>query len=432
MRLAWRALAFALGHLVVYAAPQDGGQGVDYMVVVTGGELLAGEYPDGHTHFLTRTLRPMGLRCTGSMTVDDRKEAMDAALRFASERVPLMIVTGGLGPTDNDVTRETLEAFTGIALSEHQDVLAAMEQRLNTPRDQMRTNLRKQSRVPNQGTYLKNANGTAVGLVFEMKDRVIVALPGPPRELEPMVKNELVPYLTRRFGAHPPGCCLTVRFVGLGQSAIDQILDERIKMPPGVIPGSRFEGSRVDFTFSMPHDTAEERVQLETLRAEIERHLKDNIYATGEESLEEVLLKGLGARGLTLSIAEVGSGGALATGLNAAKGADVAIRGSFSAPHMEGLRRLLDIPEGRWAGEADVERRLRALAENLAARTSSGWAIVIGEIDSRDGAARTVPAALRFQDGRIEMLQAGLRGAGESARAGLVTQFLDMLRRRLL
>lgn len=423
---------FALCPLAAAVQPTaKTGPDIDYMIVVTGGELLAGEYADGHTHFLTRTLRPMGLHCVGSMTVDDRREDMTTALRFASEKAPLVIVTGGLGPTDNDVTRETLEAFTGIALRENPDVLGAMERRFNTPRDELRANLRKQARVPTAGTYLKNANGTAVGLVFEMKGRTVVALPGPPRELEPMVRDELVPYLARRFGTHPPGCSLTVRFVGMGQSAIDQALDERVTLPPGVILGSRFEGARVDFTFAMPHDTPEERAQLEVLKEKIAQQLGENIYAFGDASLEEVVLKGLEARGLTLAIAEIGSGGALATGLNGAPRASAVILGAFSAPTTERMRPLLGLSNADWPGDASGEEGARILAEALARKTGAGWAVAVGTLANEPAGGRAVPVALRFPDGRMAMERIGFRGTGESARASLVTQLLDLLRRRL-
>ena len=115
--------------------------------------------------------------------------------------------------------------------------------------------------MPVQGTYLKNANGTAVGLVFETPDRVIVALPGPPRELQPMVRDELVPYLSRRFGTRPPGASLTLRFVGLGQSQIDQTLKDHVPLPADITTSSQFEGGRVDFTFSLPGDTPEDRAR---------------------------------------------------------------------------------------------------------------------------------------------------------------------------
>lgn len=414
------------------AQPSDGVQSdVDYMIVVTGGELLAGEYPDGHTHFLTRTLRPMGLHCVGSMTVGDSREDMEAALRFASGKAPLVIVTGGLGPTDNDVTRETLEAFTGIALKEGAEVIEAMERRFNIPRNQIRANLRKQARVPTRGTYLKNANGTAVGLVFEMGPKVVVALPGPPRELEPMVRGELVPYLSRRFGAHPPGCSLTVRFVGLGQSAIDQVLDDHVTLPHDLILGSRFDGARVDFTFAMPHDTPAERELLQTVKAKIAQHLGASIYAFEEKTLEEVVLAAFAARGHRLAIVEIGSGGALASALNGAPGAKDVIAGALSATDAERMRGLLQISDDIWRGCASAEARTRALAGAAADISRASWSIATGEAESDAAGARRVPVLLRSPEGRAEYHRIGMRGADATSRAGLITQLLDLMRQRL-
>jgi len=164
-----------------------------YAIVVTGNELLSGVYADGHTYFLTRTLRPLGLHCVGAMCVDDNPRDLKEALRFAADKAPLVIVTGGLGPTDNDVTREALSDFTGIALAEHRDVLKRMAQRFGVPPDRLRANLRRQTRVPTRGTYLENSHGTAVGLVFEAPQTVIVALPGPPRELQPKATPRPLP-----------------------------------------------------------------------------------------------------------------------------------------------------------------------------------------------------------------------------------------------
>ncbi len=149
------------------AVKQPDNRTVDYTIIVTGHELLTGVYPDGHTYFLTRTLRPLGLRCVGSMSVDDQSADIKQALQFACGRSQLVIVTGGLGPTDSDITREVLSEFTGIPLQEHPEVLQRMEQRFNTPREKLRANLRRQTRVPTRGTYLNNSSGSAVGLVFE-------------------------------------------------------------------------------------------------------------------------------------------------------------------------------------------------------------------------------------------------------------------------
>ncbi|HUT95533.1 MAG TPA: molybdopterin-binding protein [Thermoguttaceae bacterium] len=411
--------------------PESARPPVDYRIVVTGGELLSGAYPDGHTYFLTRTLRPLGLRCVGSMSVDDRKDAIQEALRFAAGKAALVIVTGGLGPTDNDVTRETLSEFTGIALEEHPDVLAAMERRFGLSRDQIRPNLRRQTHVPTRGTYLDNPNGTAVGLVFEAAEAVIVALPGPPRELQAMVRAKLVPYLSRRFGTRLPGCSLTLRFVGLGQSQIDQTLQDHVPLPPDVTLSSQFEGGRVDFTFSLPDDTPQDRARLEELKQKILEHLGDYVYAAAETSLEEHVVGLLEARKATLALAEVASGGSLAAGLNDAVGADGVLAGAYVAPTEEKLRRLLHVADEPWAQSTSGAQTAELLAKAAAEATGSQWAVAVGEARQEQGGARYVEVVVRLPDGRLDGRRVGLRGDGELARFRLTTQLLDELRRKL-
>jgi molybdopterin-biosynthesis enzyme MoeA-like protein len=148
--IAWAGLLLGVGTCQVRAedtVKHADNRTVDYTIIVTGHELLTGVYPDGHTHFLTRSLRPLGLRCVGSMSVDDESADIKQALQFACGRSKLVIVTGGLGPTDSDITREVLSEYTGIPLQEHPDVLQGMEQRFSTPRDKLRANLRRQTRV---------------------------------------------------------------------------------------------------------------------------------------------------------------------------------------------------------------------------------------------------------------------------------------------
>jgi len=392
-----------------------------YMVVVTGGELLAGAYADGHTHFLTRTLRPLGLTCVGSMSVDDREADLMAALRFATSRADLVLVTGGLGPTDNDITREALSEFTGVELKEHPDVLEGMARRFRVSPDQLGDNLRRQTEVPVGGTYLKNANGTAVGLVFEANGGVIVALPGPPRELQAMVRAELVPYLSRRFGTRLPGCSLTLRFVGLGQSEIDQRLKDNVSMPPGIIVNSQFKGGRVDFTFSLPDDTPLDRARLGQLKQAVVKCLEPNLYGTGDTTLEEHVVALLKARGETLALAEIGSGGALVAALSGEADADRVLAGAYVAPNETMLRRLL----------ADGTTDVTALAQATAEATGSPWAMAIGPVQRKEGEGRYVDVALRRFDGHVDRWRVPLRGTAEMAQWSLSTQLLDRLRRTL-
>ena len=401
------------------------------MIIVTGRELLEGAYQDGHTHFLTRTLRPLGLRCVGSMCVDDNQADLKEALRFATGRAALVIVTGGLGPTANDITREALSDFTGIPLREHPDVLQELARRFGVPPAELRANLRRQTQVPTRGTYLANPNGTAVGLVFETDSTVIVALPGPPGELQAMVRDDLVPYLSRRFGTRLPRCSLTLRFVGLGQSQIDQTLKDHVSLSPDVTVSSQFQGSRVDFTFSLPDDTPGDRARLQELKHKITEYLGDYIYADSDTSLEEHVVKLLEARKATLALAEVGSAGSLTAALSGAEDAHQVLAGAYAAPTVEKLRRLLGVPDDRWAGSTSRSQKVEELAKAAAGAAASRWAVAVGEVWRDENGAGYVDVAFRLPAGSVENQQIRLRDAGELGRFRLSTELLDQLRRRL-
>jgi len=409
------------------AAATGTAEAVRYMIVVTGGELLSGGYADGHTHFLTRTLYPLGLHCVGSMCVDDKRDDLKEALRFAMGKAPLVIVTGGLGPTDNDVTREAISEFTGISLAEHPDLVQRMARRFGVAPEQLRANLRRQVRTPAGGSYLDNAGGTAVGLVFELTRGAIVALPGPPGELQPMVRDELIPYLSRRFGTRLPGRSLTLRFVGLGQSEIDQRIKEHVTLDPDIVTGSQFQGGRVDFMFTLPDDTPREKERLDALRQKIVAHLGEYIYAADETSLEQVVIGLLRARGATLALAEVGSGGTVAAALNGAEGAGDAVLGAYVAPTMERLHHLLDVHDANWAQRASGRDAVERLAAAAARAATSQWAVAVGPLQE-DG---FVEVAFRRPAGAIESERVALRGVGELARSRFVTHLLDRLRRKM-
>jgi nicotinamide-nucleotide amidase len=365
------------------------------------------------------------------MSVDDKENDIKEALRFANGKAPLVIVTGGLGPTDNDITRETLSECTGIALREHPDVLEAMERRFRVPRDKIRSNLRRQTQVPVRGTYLKNSNGSAVGLVFEQTASVTVALPGPPRELQGMVNEELVPYLSRRFGTRLPGCSLTLRFVGLGQSQVDQTLKDHVPLPADVTLASQFEGGRVDFTFSLPDDTPEDRARLDDLRKKISQHLGDCLYAFDGTSLEQHVVSLLHKRGDTLVLTEVGSGGSLAAGITDTEGTDTVLAGAYVASTEDKLRRWLDVPDDEWADAASNDEKTQLLAAAAAELSESEWAVAVGEVRQEANGARYVEVTIKRSDGGLESQRVGLRGTGQYARSRLTTRLLDLLRRKL-
>jgi nicotinamide-nucleotide amidase len=400
-----------------------------FVVIVTGGELLKGSISDAHTHFLIRTLGPLGLDCVGSMIVDDKPADLRDAMRFAVQKAPLVIVTGGLGPTQNDITRQALAEFTGIPLREHPEVVGQMEKRFGQEFSKLRANLRLQAQVPVRGTYLKNPNGTAVGLVFEMDKNVVLALPGPPRELQAMVREELIGYLSRRFKTRSHVSSLTIRFVGIGQSAIDQALRDNKLTAPDIIVSSQFESGRVDFTFSLASDKPQDHERLDALKRGILEHLGDYVYATDGTSLEEAVAQLLKARGLSVALVEIGSGGSLAAGLNSAAAAGSVVAGAFAAPTAEVMARLLRVSPA--SEQSPTLGRGREFAARAADLTLAHWVVCVAEIDWSAGTGAGVQVVYRLPGGRVETQRVALRGSGDQAHFTLTTQVLDFMRRLL-
>jgi nicotinamide-nucleotide amidase len=417
-----------LGPLMASAAEAES-KPLDYMIIVTGSELLEGVYPDAHTAFLTRTLRELGLRCASSITVDDDPADIQLALRFATNKVSLIVVTGGLGPTPDDVTREAISEFTGIPLREHPEALAEMERRFNQSRDQLRPNLRRQTQVPTRGSYLKNAHGTAVGLIFDSGSSIIVALPGPPRELQAMVRDELVPFLRRQYGVRFFGHTVTLRFVGIGQSLVDQTLKDKVPLPPDIGVSSLFENQRVDFSFSVPGNTAADKARLQAVVEDIRKHLGAFIYAEDKSSLEEVVVRKLGNNGGSLVLAEVSSGGYLSAALTGAEGANELIAGAFAAPTAQAMARLLEVNLEE-LNRSGVQLA-QALANAAARRTGSQWAIASGPVELDEKGNKFAWLAFRMPDDRWGTLRLAIRDSWGATHANLTTQIMEFLRRRL-
>ncbi len=198
-------------------------------------------------------------------------------------------------------------------------------------------------------------------------------------------------------------------------------------LAPDITVSSQFDASRVDFTFSLPEDTPQDRARLRELKQKIVKYLGEYVYADDETSLEEHVLKLLKARGETLALAEAGSGGSLAATLSSAEEAEQILAGAYIAPTTEKLRHLLAVENNDRTGSTSGDKSIKQLATAVAEATTSQWAIAVGEANS----SGYVEVAFKLPDGRLEIQQVRLRGSGELARSRLSTQLLDQLRRRL-
>ncbi|MEI7730369.1 MAG: molybdopterin-binding protein [Verrucomicrobiota bacterium] len=424
------ALLVVAAHGATLGASTNDVKAVNYFLVVTGTELLEGTIQDAHTQFITRTLHPLGLNCVGSILVDDVEEEICAALRFATNRASLVFVTGGLGPTDNDITRQTLSKFTGIPLQENPDLLLAMSQRHRTPVEKLRANMRRQTQVPIRGGYLKNPFGTAAGLMFDCGTVHVIALPGPPRELQPMVQKELVPMLVQHYGIRPNAASVTLRFVGLGQSQIDHTIKQHVVPPANLITASLFDAGRVDFIFSLPEDSPGARQSLDEFKGKIRECLSTNLYSDDGASLEEMVVRGLQQHKVTLALGEIGSGGALAAALAKVPDTGPSFCGSWVAAGEAELYRVLETPKEEQA-DAGGLAALKYLVGRIARVSGGDYVLVIGPGKRDEAGGTTVQAMLKAPGHHWNSETFTLRGSAESAQAQLVTQLLAFLWQQL-
>jgi nicotinamide-nucleotide amidase len=269
-----------------------------------------------------------------------------------------------------------------------------------------------------------------VGLIFETDKYTVIALPGPPRELQPMVLSELLPLLQRSFGLRPPACARTFRFVGLGQSAIYQTLHERVPIDPDLTLTSQFDAERVDVTFSLPQDTAEQRARMDRLEQQIRGVLGTNIYASDGASLEDVVVRALKAKGAGLLIVDLATGGQLGASLGSSADGNEVLRGAFVGPDELAMLELLGATSAGPGTRANASDRLQQLAAAAVNHTTRRplYVLVVGQ-----------PARTASGDSRVELgfgavgqpltiveLPAG--NSSPAAKLRLTTAVLDRLR----
>lgn len=425
------AAAFSLGAGVERNdATAASRQSLDYFVIVTGSELLRGIYGDEHTQFITRTLAPLGYRCLGSVTVGDVPADLFKALDFARAQAPLIITTGGLGPTSQDITRQVLSDYTKIDLKESSQRLADLRLAYAGAQSDLQPILRGQALVPTKGTYMSNPNGTAVGVIFDDGQRVIAALPGPKLELQPMVRNELIPYLSARFGMRAAGRSLTLRFAGIGQSRIDQIIQDHLKVPKDLLVWSSFRSNRVDIMFSFPGDSPQATEQMKALQKDLLEHIGEYLYSDDGSSLEEQVVRLLERQKGLLVLSEIASRGAVSSGLLAADRASDRFKGGYVAASRTALIRLLGYEEDSVSPPAS-DLAVLQMARRAAEKEGASWALAVGPLDSNtDGSTGVWVAAGSVNRGFVSR-NFSVRKGRELRRDELVTHALDLLRKQL-
>src|SRR5438874_462849 len=269
----------------------------------TGTELLAGDVHDTHLAFIAREIFSVGLRIEERRTVGDGP-AIGETLQDLLPHAEIIFVTGGLGPTSDDITRDVVAALLGLKLQENAELLASLKARLKARRIKWVSSIARQALVPEGAQILPNENGSASGLYLKadinpkIRSPHIFLLPGPPRELQPMFRDSVMSILRSIVKGPPKFERRFYKIAYMGESLIEEAIGKKILAIPGVELGYCARPGEVDVRI------IGDRAALDQADRVVRSQLGDSIFTIGDETLEEVLVKLLTAKKQTLAIAE--------------------------------------------------------------------------------------------------------------------------------
>ncbi|GAB4478437.1 MAG: CinA family nicotinamide mononucleotide deamidase-related protein [Anaerolineae bacterium] len=347
-------------------------------VISVGTELLLGEILDTNAQYIARELREIGLDLIYRTTVGDNEERIAAVVDTALSRVSVVITTGGLGPTVDDVTREGIARATGRKLVFSPMLYDQIAERFRRLGVQMSENNRRQAFIPEGAIPVENPVGTAPIFILETNRGVVITLPGVPREMKYLMEHSVIPWLKHHLDTPAVIKARLLKVAGMGESLIDEKIGDLMTMSNPTV-GLAAHAGQVDIRITAKAATVEEALaMIEPVEREIRARLGDWIFGVDDDRLEDVLLTLLIERGQTLTSVEVGSESLLTERLERARqAAPAAFHATLRAASPGDLAELeIDTgsPIGRLAEDA---------AQAIRARTGADYGVaVISGVDA--------------------------------------------------
>lgn len=405
-------------------------------IISVGTELLLGEIVDTNAAFLSQELAALGIELYHRTTVGDNEQRLRQALVEALSRVDLVITSGGLGPTADDLTKEVVAAVLDLPLVLHRPSLQWIEEYFARMGRKMTANNRKQALIPEGGLALANPNGTAPGVFVRKGDKIVVCLPGPPRELIPMFRSHVRPQLQKESRGVIRSRVL--RLCGVGESELVERIGDFLagQTNPTLAPLASEGEVRLRITARAQTDAEAEALNGE-LEAKLRARLGLLIYGTDEDTLESVVVKLLKRRGETLAVAESCTGGLLADRITDVPGASTVFdRGVVTYSNrakMELLQVPADVIEAKGAVSPEVAR---FMAEGVRRVAGTDWGIGITGIAGPGGGSREKPVGLVYfalaGPGVSLVREEHWSGDRRKIKRRTTQAVLDLLRRTLL
>lgn len=407
-------------------------------ILTIGTELLLGQIVDTNASWIAERMAEAGIDLYYKSTVGDNAGRIEAALRQALARAEVVITTGGLGPTEDDLTRDAVAAVLERPLRLDPAVLAHIERRFAHRRIPMPENNRKQALVPEGAEVLGNPHGTAPGLFLRAGDRCLFCMPGVPAEMKPMLTEQVIPRIREAFGIRSRIVSRVLKTCGVSESRVDQAIGDYFRAMRNPTIGLLAHAGEIHIRLTCKgEDPAGITRMLDELEGKIRQRLGSLIFGRDEEKLEALVGRLLRERRATLAVAESCTGGLLASRLTDIPGSSDYFERGVVAYSLAAKEQILGVPPAllRECGAASLPVA-RAMAEGVRRLGGTSFGLATTGIAGPAGGTPEKPVGLVYialgWDGGEVAREYRFHGGRELIKYRAAQMGLEMLRRHLL
>jgi nicotinamide-nucleotide amidase len=319
---------------------------VNAEVITVGTEILLGHILDTNALYLSKKLAEIGVNLYYKTSVGDNIERLKSALSIASGRADIIIITGGLGPTVDDITRDAVAAYTGKKLVPDAGIIKKLGELFAVRKWKMTDNNLTQANIPAGATIIENNNGTAPGFIVEHGSKMLAAMPGVPAEMYPMMENTVMPYILKKYGT---GSFViksrTLKVAGLGESLVDDRINDLFRGSSNPTIGVYAHQTEIEVRLTAKAGSEKQADEMnEALKAKILDRLGDAVYGEDEETLEGKIGALLVAKKMSVSTAESCTAGLLSYRITNTAGSSAYFMGGINSYSNDVKRALLGVP----------------------------------------------------------------------------------------
>ena len=407
-------------------------------LVSVGTELLLGNIVNTNARYLSEKCAMLGLSVYYQTTVGDNEERLAEVIKTALNRSDIVILNGGLGPTEDDLTKETCAKVMGLPLvkDKHTEDRLKEYYKERKKEDLPESNW-KQAVIPEGAVVFDNGNGTAPGLVVEKDGKTVILVPGPPNELYPMMEKQICPYLQKKN--EEIILSQMVKICGFGESKVEEMIIDLIDKQTNPTLATYAKQGEVHLRVTARAATEEEAKKLlKPMVKEIKKRFGEAVYTTDEkETLTDVVVKLLKKHELTVTTAESCTGGLLAGTLVGVPGVSEVFREGFVTYSNKAKRKLLDVSKSTLKKYGAVSAQTaKEMAKGGVFATDADICVAITGLAGPDGATPEHPIGLVYiacyMNDKVHVEEFRFKGDRQKIRERSVIQALDVLRRSIL